>query len=141
VSSPHEILNPATMAPARGFSHAVVASPGRTIYLGGQAAHDATGAIAGATVVEQFDAAARNVVEALGAAGAGVEHLVAMSIYVTDLVEYRGALQELADVYRRSFGKHYPAIALLEVAGLFDPDAKVELVCTAVVPDHDRYRS
>ncbi len=131
----HRLLNPDSLAPARGFSHAVVAAPGRTVFLGGQTAHDAHGSLWGETVVEQFDGAAANVVEALGAAGARPEHVVSMMIYVTDADEYRASLQEIGGVYRNHFGTHYPAIALFEVASLFDPDAKVELVCTAVIPE------
>ena len=134
MTSPHEILNPPTLADPRGFSHAVVAAPGRTIYLGGQAAHDANGSIVGTSVAEQFEQAAANVVAALEAAGARPEHLVAMQIYVTDATAYRAALSDLSRAYLEHFGRHYPAIALVEVSGLFDPAALVELVCVAVVP-------
>ncbi|HEX4705976.1 MAG TPA: RidA family protein [Pseudonocardiaceae bacterium] len=130
----HEIVNPAGLAKPVGFAHAVVAAPGRTVYLGGQTAQDAAGVIVGATVAEQFDVAAGNVVAALAGAGGRPEHLVSLMIYVTDVPGYRAALRALAPVYRRHFGQHYPAIALLGVAELFDPAAKVELVGTAVVP-------
>ena len=134
MTSLHEILNPATLAEPVGFSHAVVAAPGRTIYLGGQAAHDSGGTIVGDGMAEQFAQAAANVVAALDAAGAKPEHLVSMQIYVTDVESYRAALKELAVAYQEHFGHHYPAIALFEVKGLFDPAAMVELVCIAVVP-------
>ncbi|MDQ3962504.1 MAG: RidA family protein [Actinomycetota bacterium] len=134
MTSPHEILNPPTLARPVGFSHAVVAAPGRTVYLGGQAAHDAAGTIVGESIAEQFSQAAANVVTALEAAGGGAEHLVSMQIFVTDAAEYRSALSEVSGAYRENFGRHYPAIALFEVQGLFDPTAKVELVCIAVVP-------
>lgn len=134
MTTPHEILNLPTLAEPVGFSHAVVAAPGRTVYLGGQAAHDATGKIVGDSIAEQFAQAAANVVTALEAAGGTAEHLVSMQIFVTDAAEYRTGLSELSAVYRKHFGRHYPAIALFEVTGLFDPNAKVELVCIAVVP-------
>ena len=134
MTSPHEILNPDTLAEPVGFSHAVVAAQGRTVYLGGQAAHDPDGNIVGATTAEQFAQAARNVVAALAAAGGNYEHLVSMQIFVTDVAEYRASLGELSAAYRENFGRHYPAIALMEVKGLFDPAAKVELVCIAVIP-------
>jgi enamine deaminase RidA (YjgF/YER057c/UK114 family) len=111
-----------------------VAAPGHTVHLGGQTAHDSKGELQGRSVVEQFEAAAANVVTALHAAGARPEHLVSMQIFVTDAGEYRAALAELAGAYRKHLGRHYPAVALFEVSSLFDPDAKVELVCTAVVP-------
>ena len=134
MTSPHNILNPSTLAKPVGFSHAVIAGRGKTVYLGGQAAHDARGTIVGESIAEQFAQAATNVVLALDAAGGKVEHLVSMQIYVTDVAEYRDSLDELSTAYQANFGRHYPAIALLEVKGLFDPAAKVELVCIAVIP-------
>ena len=134
MSAPHEILNPDALARPAGFSHVVVAASGRTVYLGGQTAHDREGRITGESIVDQFAKAAENVLTALAAAGAAPEHLVSMTIYVTDVGAYRAALDELGTVYRERFGRHYPAIALFGVTELFDPAAKVELVCTAVVP-------
>ena len=137
MTSPHEIVNPDSLAPPSGFSHAVVTGAGRTVWLGGQTAHDSSGTIQGEGVVEQFDAAASNVVVALDAAGARPEHLVSMQIFVTDANEYRGSLSELGRVYRKHFGSHYPATFLFEIKGLFDPAEKVEILCVAVVPtDH-----
>jgi enamine deaminase RidA (YjgF/YER057c/UK114 family) len=117
-----------------GYSHAVVAASGRTVYLGGQTAHDSSNTLVGDSIAEQFDQAAANVVAALDAAGATPEHLVSMQIFVTDVVAYKAALDELAVAWRKHFGRHYPAVALLEIKGLYDPAAKVELVCIAVVP-------
>ncbi|HZA80327.1 MAG TPA: RidA family protein [Actinomycetes bacterium] len=136
--SPHRVVNPDGLAPPVGFAHAVVAAPGRTVYLGGQAAQGPDGAIAGTSMAEQFDLAAGNLVAALAAAGGAPEHLVSLHVYVTDAAAYRAALAELGAAYRRHLGRHYVATALFEVAGLFDPAAKVELVGTAVVPDPDR---
>jgi enamine deaminase RidA (YjgF/YER057c/UK114 family) len=133
--TPHRVVNPPSLAQPIGFSHAVVARPGRTVWLGGQTAQDADGTIQGATLVEQFDRAAANVAEALGAAGGQPDHLVSMQLFVTDAAEYRASLRELGDVWRRRFGRHYPALALFEVSGLFDPAALVEIVAVAVVPD------
>ena len=132
---PHEIVNPARLAPAVGFAHAVVAAPGRAVYLGGQTAQRPDGTIAGATLREQFDVALANVVTALRAAGAEPEHLVSMIVYTTDAAGYRAALRDLGAIYRRHLGKHYPAMAFFEVKGLFDPAALIELVGTAVIPD------
>jgi enamine deaminase RidA (YjgF/YER057c/UK114 family) len=134
VTSPHEILNPDSLPAAIGFSHAVVAAPGRTVYLGGQAGLDAESRLVSDDLVEQFEQSVANVVEALGAAGGKPEHLVAMQIYVTDVGEYRESLKPLAQAYQKHLGRHYPAIALLGVKELFDPAAKVELVATAVIP-------
>jgi enamine deaminase RidA (YjgF/YER057c/UK114 family) len=121
------------LAPPAGFSHAVIPADGTTVYLGGQTAHDPLGQIVGSTVVEQFDRAAANVVSALAAADP--EHLVSLHIYVTDLAAYRASLTDLGAAYRKHFGRHYPAISLFGIQGLFDPAALVELVGIAVVPD------
>lgn len=134
-ASPHRIVNPETLEPPIGYSHAVVAAPGRTIYLAGQSGTRADGTLVGESLLDQVDQASANVVEALVAAGGRPEHLVSMMIFVTDVEEYRGARQEFGLIYRKHFGSHYPAAALLEVKGLFDRGAKVELVCIAVVPE------
>ena len=96
-----------------------------------------SGSVLGTTMVEQFDVAAANVVAALAAAGGRPEDLVSLTIYVTDVAEYRESLGDLGVVYRRHLGRHYPAMALLGVSALFDDAAKVEIVGTAVVPDRD----
>ena len=136
--TPNRIVAVPALAEPVGFAHAVVAAQGRTVYLGGQTAQGRDGAIVGETMAEQFDVAAGNVVAALRAAGAGPEQLTSLIIYVTDVAAYRAALPELKTVWRKHFGRHYPAVALLGVAALFDDAAKVELVATAVIPDeHD----
>jgi len=132
--TPHRLVNPPFMLKPSGFSHAVVPADGRTVYLAGQTGHGADGSLA-ETLVEQFDSALANVVEALAAAGGAPEHLVRLHIYVTDAADYRARLRALGDAWRRHLGAHYPAVALFEVAGLFDPAARVELVGTAVVSD------
>ena len=133
--TPHRVVNPEGLAPAVGFAHAVVATPGRTVYLGGQAAQGPDGVIRGATLAEQFDVAAGNLVAALAAAGGSPEHLVSLHIYTSEVDDYRATRGVLGAIYRRHLGRHYVATALFEVAGLFDPAAKVELVGIAVVPD------
>jgi enamine deaminase RidA (YjgF/YER057c/UK114 family) len=130
----HEIITSPDLPTPAGYAHAVVAAPGRTVHLGGQTAQVADGSIAGTTIVEQFDLAARNVVTALAAAGGQPDDLVSLQVYVTDLAAYRASLRELGGVWRGHFGRRYPAMAVLGVAGLFDPKALVELVGVAVIP-------
>jgi enamine deaminase RidA (YjgF/YER057c/UK114 family) len=130
----HRIVNPEELSAPSGFAHAVVSAGGIPVYLGGQTGHRADGSLAGRDLVTQFDQACANVVTALRAAGGEPEHLVQLLIFATDLADYRSRLQELGEVYRRHLGRHYPAVALLGVAELFDPGAAVELVGTAVVP-------
>jgi enamine deaminase RidA (YjgF/YER057c/UK114 family) len=130
----NEIVTAPELAPPVGYAHAVVgAAGGRTVHLGGQTALGADGEIQGATFMEQFDVAAGNVVAALRAAGGEPDDLVQMLLFVTDVAEYKAALRELGPVWKRHFGRRYPAIALLGVSALFDEAAKVELVATAVI--------
>ena len=107
---------------------------GRTVYLGGQAGHRSDGSLVGPGLLEQLDQALANVVEALRAAGGRPEHLVGVQIFVTDAAEYRARLREAGEAWRHHLGPHYPAVSLFEVTALFDADAKVELLCVAVVP-------
>jgi enamine deaminase RidA (YjgF/YER057c/UK114 family) len=130
----NEIVTAPGLAPPVGYSHAVVGAPGgRTVHLGGQTALGADGAIHGDTLAEQFDVAAGNVLAALSAAGGAREDLVQMLVFVTDVAEYKASLRELGEVWKRRFGRRYPAVALLGVSALFDEAARVELVATAVI--------
>jgi enamine deaminase RidA (YjgF/YER057c/UK114 family) len=88
----------------------------------------------GDTLVEQFDVALSNVAAALDAAGARPEHVVSMLVFVTAMDEYRAGVRDLGPVWRRHFGRHYPAMALVATPELVEPAAKVEIVTTAVVP-------
>ncbi|HJV03847.1 MAG TPA: RidA family protein [Actinomycetota bacterium] len=129
----HRNVNPPSLVRPRGYSHATVAAAGRTVYVGGQTGCDADGRYPDG-LVDQFDRAAGNVVTALEAAGARPEHLVWMQIFTTDAAAYGAASREIGEAYRRRFGNHYPAMALVEVPRLFDGEALVELVGIAVVP-------
>ena len=130
----NEIVTAPELAPPVGYAHAVVSAPGgRVVHLGGQTALGPDGAIRGATLVEQFDVAARNVIIALGAAGGQPEHIVQMLVFVTDVAEYKASLRELGEVWKRHFGSRYPAMGLFGVTALFDERARVELVATAVI--------
>jgi enamine deaminase RidA (YjgF/YER057c/UK114 family) len=128
MKSEHRIVTAPGLAEPIGYAHAVVAAPGRTVYLGGQIG-------AGETVVDQFDAAAANLVAALRAAGGEPDDLVSLVIYVTDIGAYRDSLRDLGEVWRRHFGRRYPALALVGVSALLEPEARVELMGVAVVPD------
>ena len=124
--SRHRIVNPPELPEPSGFSHAVVAVGGRTVYLAGQIGE-------GETVAEQFDAAASHLLKALRAAGGEPEDLVSLQVFVTDVAEYKSELIALGRAWRKHFGRHYPAIGLFGVAALFIPEAKVELMGVAVV--------
>jgi enamine deaminase RidA (YjgF/YER057c/UK114 family) len=126
-------VNPDSLSKPWGFSHAVVAVPGRTIYVAGQTGHRRDDSIAEG-LVDQFDDACANVVEALRGAGAGPEDLVSMQIFTTDLHAYLGAAHDIGERYRTRLGRHFPAMALVEVKGLVG-GAMVEIMCIAVVPE------
>ncbi|HEY7563568.1 MAG TPA: RidA family protein [Acidimicrobiia bacterium] len=129
------LINPPDLPEAIGFSHAAVAPAGPTIYLAGQSGHRADGSIE-VGLLAQFAQACKNVAIALESAGAARDNLVSLHIFVTDAASYRGLRKELGQAYREVFGHHYPAMALFEVKGLFDPEAVVELVGIAVLsPD------
>ena len=129
----HEVVAPTGLAPAVGFSHAVVAAQGRLVFLAGQTAQDEAGVIRGQGMTEQFDRALANLLTVLREAGGEPEHLVSLTVYVTDMDAYRQATRELGQVWRERFGRHYPAMALVEVTSLVDPAAVVEVQGMAVV--------
>ena len=126
-----ELINAPELAPPVGFSHAVRA--GDTVYLAGQTASDRQGAIIGETMTEQFDVAATNLMTALRAAGGVPDDLVTLQVFVTAVAEYRESLPGLGRVWRRHFGRRYPAMGLFGVTELYDPAAKVELMGVAVL--------
>ena len=130
----HKIIEPEGLAPARGYSHAVVAEQGRTVWVAGQIATDADNNVVGDDWPAQFDQALGNVVTALRAAGAEPAHVVSMQLFTTDVTGYTAALSELGPIYRRHMGRHYPAMALLGIAALFEEGAIIEIMVTAVVP-------
>jgi enamine deaminase RidA (YjgF/YER057c/UK114 family) len=135
VTGGHRFLNPEGLLPGRGFSHVAVPAAGQVHYFSGQTAQQADGSVRGRSLAEQFDAAAANLVTALSAAGARPEHLVAMQIFVTDIADYRASLDRIGPAWRNRFGKHYPAMAVYGVPELFEPQARIELLAVAVVPD------
>jgi enamine deaminase RidA (YjgF/YER057c/UK114 family) len=128
----HRQINPDGMLPPVGFSHGVVSPPGHTLWFGGQTGHHGDGSLDDG-LVAQFGQALRNLVTVLDHAGARVEDLVSLQLYVTDVPAYRAAPKELGRVYREVLGRHFPAVALFGVTELYDPDALVEIVATAVI--------
>jgi enamine deaminase RidA (YjgF/YER057c/UK114 family) len=119
----NEVINSPELPEPRGYSHAVKA--GNTIYLAGQIG-------AGTTLAEQFDGAAAHLITALKAAGGIPDDLVTLQVFVTDVPEYRASQQQLGEVWRKHFGRRYPAMGLFGVTELAVPEAKVELMGIAV---------
>jgi len=117
----------------RGYSNGVRAR-GELLAIAGQIGWNARAELVEGGFAAQFEQALRNVVAVVRAAGGGPEHLVSLTIYVTDRSEYLAALGEVGEGYRRVVGAHYPAMALVIVAGLLEPRAKVEIQALAVLP-------
>jgi enamine deaminase RidA (YjgF/YER057c/UK114 family) len=129
-----EPVNPPELPKPSGFSHAVVSSGGRLVFLAGQTALDAAGSVVGTNVVDQFEQALGNLLTALRAAGGGPEHLTSLTIYATDLAEYRRHGKEIGAVWRKLAGRQYAAMAAVGVHRLWDEAVLVEVQGFAVIP-------
>jgi len=129
-----ERLNPPELSPPTGFSHAVVATGTRVVFLAGQTALDTDGKITGDTLPEQFAKALTNLVTALSAAGGTPADLARVTVYATDVAAYRTHAAELGRLWRELAGRDYPAMAVVEVVRLWDERALVELDGFAVLP-------
>jgi enamine deaminase RidA (YjgF/YER057c/UK114 family) len=128
----HRVLHPKHWAPAKGFANGVVAE-GRQIFVAGQVGWDERQQFASDDFVAQTEQALRNIVAILAEAQAKPEHIVRLTWYVTDKREYLARTGALGQAYRRVLGRHFPAMTLVEVAGLVEAGAKVEIEATAVV--------
>jgi enamine deaminase RidA (YjgF/YER057c/UK114 family) len=129
-------LEPAGWKAPRGYSNGVEAR-GRMVFVAGQVGWDERAVMAGPDLVTQARQALRNIAAVLACAGAGPAHVTRMTWYVVDLEEYRAALRPLGVAYREVMGEHYPAMTLVQVAGLLEAGARVEIEATAVVPEGD----
>ena len=118
----------------KGYSNAVIAQ-GHQIYVAGQVGWDSEERFKSDDIAEQAAQALRNVVAVLEAAGAGPEHIVRMTWYVTDKAAYIAGLKEIGQAYREIIGRNFPAMTAVEVTALVEDRAKVEVECTAVVAE------
>ena len=125
-------LQPPGWPRGKGYSHGIEAS-GRLVFTAGQIGWDASGALADGLPAQVRQTLA-NVLAVLAEAGAGPEHVVRLTWYVTSREEYLAAAREIGEAYRDVMGRVYPAMAVVAVAGLVEADAKVEIEATAVVP-------
>ncbi|MGW0876907.1 RidA family protein [Streptomyces sp. NPDC002740] len=126
-------VNPPELSPPVGFSHAVVATGGRIVFLAGQTALDADGKIVGESLPEQFTRALTNLLAALTAAGGTASDLARVTVYVTDVAVYREKAAELGAIWREVAGRDYPAMAVVGIVRLWDEQALVELDGFAVL--------
>lgn len=134
MTSEHEVLHPKNWKPALGYSNGMAAR-GRLVVTGGIIGWNADQVFETDDFAGQAAQVLRSIVEVLACAGARPEHLVRLTWYVTDKREYLASLKDLGRAYREVIGRHYPAMALVQVVALVEDRAKVEIEATAVVPE------
>jgi enamine deaminase RidA (YjgF/YER057c/UK114 family) len=135
VSFSLEAVNPEVLGAPRGYSNGILApAGGRLLFVAGQIAWDAERRLVAADFPGQFARALENAVAVVRAAGGGPEHVARLTLYVTDRRQYLADLPAVGEAYRQIMGRHYPAMALLEVQALLEPGALVEVEATAVLP-------
>ena len=127
-----ERVNPPELGQPKGFSHAVTGT-GKIIFLAGQTALDINGQVVGSGIVEQFEKALSNLLTALRAAGGEPGQLASLTIYVTDMDDYKAHGREIGQVWRRLAGRDYPAMAGIGVSRLWDIEAVVEVQGFAIL--------
>ena len=130
----HEILQPDGWAKPIGYANGVLAR-GRQIWVGGQIGWSATQVFETDDLVEQVRQTLRNIVALLREGGAEPAHIVSMTWYFVDKQDYLARLKEIGAVYREEIGRHFPAMAAVQVVALMEDRAKVEIQATAVVPE------
>jgi enamine deaminase RidA (YjgF/YER057c/UK114 family) len=128
-----QLLPPGWPRP-KGYSNGVSAK-GRLIFTGGVVGWDETETFVSDTLPGQFAQALQNILAILAEDGAGPEHIVRMTCYVVDIDAYRASLNEIGEAWKAIIGRNYPAMALVEVRSLVEPEALVEIEATAVVPE------
>ena len=126
------VLQPEGWPRPRGFAHGVVAE-GRMVFVAGMIGWDAAGEFPGDDLPAQVGQALRNVLAVVAEAGGGPEHVARLTWYVTDRDEYNASQKEIGAAYREVMGRHFPAMAVVEVSGLVEARARVEIEATAVL--------
>lgn len=127
-----EVLQPPGWARPRGYANGVAAE-GRQVFVAGQIGWDGEQRFVSDDFTLQTRQALSNVIDVLACAGAGPEHVARLTWYVTSREEYNDALAGIGTIYRELFGRNFPAMSVVVVAGLLEPRAKVEIEATAVV--------
>lgn len=131
----YRIVNPNSLEAPSGWNHGMLApEDGRLLFVAGQTARDDSGRISSTTVAGQWERALERVVAVVREAGGTTEDIGRLTIFVTDRAEYRANRDAIGEAYRRVMGRHFPAMALVEVVGLLDDEARVEIQATAVLP-------
>ena len=129
-----QILQPPGWAKPRGFSNGISAS-GNLVFVAGQIGWTGEGKWEASDFAGQFRQTLKNTLAVLAEAGAKPEHIVRMTWYILDKKEYLAAIKEVGAAYRELIGRHYPAMAVVQVAGLIEDRARIEIETTAVIPE------
>ncbi len=129
-----KFLQPENWPRPKGYANGVSAR-GRMIFTAGVIGWDENESVVSHVFEEQFDKTLENILAILAVDGAGPEHIVRMTIYVTDKQEYMARLREVGAAWRDVIGKHFPAMALVQVGALVEDRANIEIETTAVVPE------
>ena len=132
--SPFEIIQPKDWEAPKGYANGIAAQ-GRQVFIAGQVGWNARARFESDDFVAQVEQALKNIVDVLAAAGGEPRHLVRLNWYVTEKFDYVDRQREIGEAYRRTIGRHFPAMTLVVVAGLLEPRAKVEIEGTAVIAD------
>jgi enamine deaminase RidA (YjgF/YER057c/UK114 family) len=130
-----KILQPAGWAKPRGFSNGIATKGGTAVFIAGQIAFNSENIIQEKTFAGQFRQTLKNTLAVLAEAGGKPEHIVRMTWYILDKQEYLGAIKEVGAAYRELIGRHYPAMAVVQVGALMEDAARLEIETTAVVPE------
>jgi enamine deaminase RidA (YjgF/YER057c/UK114 family) len=133
-----KILNPEALGQPRGYSNGVLMEGGSLLFIAGQVGWDGDQRIVSDDFAAQFAQALENVLTVVRQAGGDAENIARLTIYVTDKREYSSQLRDVGSAYRQLMGKHFPAMTLVEVSGLLEHLAKVEIEATAVIPAGDQ---
>jgi enamine deaminase RidA (YjgF/YER057c/UK114 family) len=129
-----QFINPESLGAPRGYSNGVLAGPNANLlFIAGQVAWDQQQQIVSDDLVEQFDRALANVIAVVAEAGGDPNRIARLVLYVTDKNEYRERMKEIGERYRARMGKHFPAMVLVEVAGLLEDRAQIEIEGTAII--------
>lgn len=126
-----KILQPQQWPKPRGYSNGVMAQ-GQLVFVSGQIGWDESGMVVSKDIAEQVQQALLNAMTVLNEAQSGPKDIVRMTWYVLDIKEYRTAEKKIGEIYRSVMGQHYPSMSLVQVSGLYEPGAKVEIEVTAV---------
>jgi len=129
----HTILQPPGWASPKGYANGVAAD-GKLVFVGGQIGWTGQNRFECHDLAGQVRQTLQNIVDVLAEAGAGPEHVVSMTWYLTDKKEYLANLEAIGKAYRDVIGRHFPAMAVVEVTALVESEAKIEIQATAVVP-------